>query len=45
MNLDKFLQNFGGHKSFCGATDAPVLNLLLTSPLGFKGVVGSLIHT
>ena len=29
---------------FCGAIDTPVLNYLVTSPLGFKARVGSLIH-
>ena len=29
---------------FCGATDTPVLDFLVMSPLGFKARVGSFIH-
>ena len=34
---------FGGHKYFLRATDTPFFGLLVTSPLGFKARVSSLI--
>ena len=36
---------FGGHKSFLWGRWYPCFGLLVTSPLGFKARVGSLIHT
>ena len=36
-----FKKFFVGHMSICGATDTPVLDLLVMSPLGFKARVGS----
>ena len=39
-----FLNNFWGHKSFLWGHWYPSFGLLVTSPLGFKGRVVSLIH-
>ena len=35
-----FFKKIGGHKSFCGVTDTPLM-----SPLGFKARLGSVIYT
>ena len=40
-----FFKIFGGHRSFLWGHWYPCFWLLVTSPLGFKARVGSLIHT
>ena len=43
--VEFFLKNFGGHESFLWGNGYPCCGLLVTSPLGFKARVGSLICT
>ena len=39
-----FLKFLEGISPFCGATDTPVFGLVVTSPVGFKSGVGSMLH-
>ena len=38
-------QNFGGHKSFCGATDTPVLNVWWRNFFYFVGILRNFANT